>query len=106
MAGSRFVIAGLVLYAWARLTGAARPTAVHWRWAVLLGALFFLVGNGAVAWVEQRGMPSGIAALVVAMVAVWTPLLEWLKPGGARPGGVVVAGIGLGFGGVAMLVLR
>jgi drug/metabolite transporter (DMT)-like permease len=105
MAGSRFVLAGIVLYAWARLSGVARPTAVNWRWALLLGALFFLVGNGAVAWVELRGMPSGLTALVVAMIAVWTALLEWFRPGGSRPSGVVVAGIALGFGGVAMLVL-
>jgi len=105
MAGSRFVLAGIALYAWSRLTGASRPTAAHWRWAALLGALFFLVGNGAVAWVEQRGMPSGLTALVVAMVAVWTALLEWFRPGGSRPSAVVVAGIALGFAGVAMLVL-
>jgi drug/metabolite transporter (DMT)-like permease len=67
--------------------------------------LFFLVGNGAVAWVEDKGMPSGLAALVVAMVSVWTALLEWLRPGGTRPSPVVLAGIALGFGGVALLVL-
>ena len=105
MAGSRFVLAGAALYIYARLTGSARPTATHWKWAVLLGALFFLVGNGAVAWVEDKGMPSGLAALIVAMVSVWTALLEWLRPGGTRPSPVVLAGIALGFGGVALLVL-
>ena len=62
-------------------------------------------GNGAVAWVEDKGMASGVAALIVAMVSVWTALLEWLRPGGTRPSPVVLAGIALGFGGVALLVL-
>jgi drug/metabolite transporter (DMT)-like permease len=105
MAGSRFMLAGVVLYVYARLNGSPRPTLTHWKWAILLGALFFLVGNGAVAWVEDKGMPSGLAALIVAMVSVWTALLEWLRPGGTRPSPVVLAGIALGFGGVALLVL-
>lgn len=104
MAGVRFLVAGGLLYAWSRLRGAPRPRPVQWGWAFLLGALFFLVGNGAVVWVEQS-IPSGLVALIVAMVSVWTALLEWLRPGGARPTGMVLVGIALGFAGVALLVL-
>lgn len=104
MASVRFLVAGGVLYAWARLQGGARPRRVQWGWAFLLGALFFLISNGTVAWVEQR-LPSGLTALIVAMVSVWTALLEWFRPGGARPTGVVLAGILLGFLGVGLLVL-
>ncbi len=104
MAAIRFLAAGGALYAWARLRGAGRPRPVQWAWAFLLGGLFFLVGNGAVVWVEQS-VSSGLVALIVAMVSVWTALLEWLRPGGARPSGMVLAGITLGFLGVALLVL-
>lgn len=104
MAGARFVVAGGLLYGWSRGRGIAAPRPVQWGWAFLLGGLFFLVGNGAVVWVEQE-MSSGLTALIVAMVSVWTALLEWLRPGGARPPGMVVAGIVLGFLGVALLVL-
>jgi len=104
MAGFRFLLAGGALYGWARLRGGVRPRPVQWGWAFLLGALFFLIGNGTVVWVEQR-LPSGLTALIVAMVSVWTALLEWFRPGGARPSGVVLAGILLGFLGVALLVL-
>jgi drug/metabolite transporter (DMT)-like permease len=104
MAGSRFLLAGTVLYVWARWKGAPRPAPVQWKWAVILGALFFLMGNGAVVWVEQR-LPSGLTALIVAMVSVWTALIEWLKPGGSRPATMVLTGIVLGFAGVALLVL-
>ena len=47
-------MAGGVLYLWARLRGSPRPSAIEWRWAALLGCLFFLIGNGTVAFVEQR----------------------------------------------------
>jgi drug/metabolite transporter (DMT)-like permease len=104
MASVRFLVAGGVLYAWASLQGGVRPRPVQWAWAFLLGALFFLVGNGTVVWVEQR-LPSGLTALIVALVSVWTALLEWFRPGGARPSGVVLAGILFGFLGVAILVL-
>lgn len=104
MAAGRFLLAGSALYLWSRLRGAPRPRPVQWGWAYLLGALFFLIGNGAVVWVEQT-IPSGLVALIVAMVSVWTALLEWVRPGGARPAGMVLAGIVLGFLGVALLVL-
>lgn len=104
MAGARFLLAGGVLYLWARATGAPRPRRAQWGWAFLLGGLFFLIGNGAVVWVEQE-IPSGLTALIVALVSVWTALLEWARPGGARPSGMVLAGIVLGFAGVALLVL-
>lgn len=104
MAAGRFLFAGGALYLWARLSGTTRPRPAQWGWAFLLGALFFLVGNGTVVWVEQT-LPSGLTALIVAMVSVWTALLEWARPGGARPSGMVLLGIVLGFGGVALLVL-
>lgn len=104
MAGVRFLLAGGALYAWARWRGGARPRPAQWAWALLLGALFVLIGNGTVVWVEQR-LPSGLTALVVAMVSVWTALLEWFRPGGIRPPPVVLAGIALGILGVGILVL-
>jgi drug/metabolite transporter (DMT)-like permease len=104
MAAGRFLLAGGALYLWARLRGAPAPRSSQWLWAFLLGGLFFLFGNGAVVWVELR-MSSGLTALIVAMVSVWTALLEWLRPGGSRPAGMVLVGIALGFLGVALLVL-
>src|SRR3954453_13741867 len=59
MAGIRFGIAGLVLYAWRRLRGDARPLGRHWWPALLTGALLLVGGNGLVSWAEHRGLPSG-----------------------------------------------
>ncbi len=104
MASGRFLLAGSALYLWARWQGDPAPRREQWKWAFLLGGLFFLLGNGAVVWVEQS-VNSGVVALIVAMVSVWTALMEWLRPGGTRPGAAVIAGIALGFLGVAILVM-
>ena len=50
----RFLVAGGLLYGWARLRGAVPPSRAQWRVAALTGALMLLVGNGAVIFAEQR----------------------------------------------------
>ena len=103
MAGARFMIAGAILLLWARLQQRATPRRVDWRTGVVSGAFLLLGGNGAVVWAEQR-VPSGIAALLVAVVPVWVVVLEWLRPGGRRPRVPVFAGLALGLFGLALLV--
>ncbi len=103
MAGARFTVAGTVLYAWARQRGAPRPTGANWAAGAAVGALLLVGGNGGLVWAEQR-IPSGLAALLAGLVPLWIVLLDWLRPGGVRPGGVVVAGLAFGFAGMALLV--
>jgi drug/metabolite transporter (DMT)-like permease len=105
MAGSRFAISGAVLYAWARSRGAARPTAAEWRTAAITGLLLICLGNGSVAWAEQR-VPSGLSALLVAVVPLWMVVLDWLRPGGTRPRAAVAAGVIMGLIGLFVLVGR
>jgi drug/metabolite transporter (DMT)-like permease len=104
MAGARFVLAGAIVLAWARLReGAAAPSRRDWRTGIISGALLLLGGNGAVAWAEQR-VPSGIAALLVAIVPLWMVLIDWLRPGGRRPAVAVFLGVALGLAGLLLLV--
>jgi drug/metabolite transporter (DMT)-like permease len=104
MAGARFVLAGSILLAWARWRdGAGWPTRREWTTGLVSGAFLLLGGNGGVVWAEQR-VPSGIAALLVAVVPLWMVLLDWLRPGGHRPRGAVFAGVGLGLVGLGLLV--
>ena len=104
MVSIRYLLAGGLLYAWVVLRGeAARATAAQWRSAFLFGGLFFLVGNGGVTWSELR-IPSGIAALLVAMVPLWMTLLEWLRRRDRRPSPQALAGLLIGFAGVAFLI--
>jgi drug/metabolite transporter (DMT)-like permease len=104
MAGARFLLSGAILLAWARFReGAAPPSRTEWRTALISGILLLLGGNGGVAWAEQR-VPSGIAALLVAVVPLWMVLLAWIRPGGERPRLPVFLGVGLGLAGLALLV--
>jgi drug/metabolite transporter (DMT)-like permease len=103
MAGSRFLVAGAVLYAWARRRGDQPPSSQHWRAAASVGAFLLLGGNASVAWAEQR-VPSGLAALLIGVMPIWMVGLEWLRRG-SRPSKQVVAGLLLGAVGVGLLVL-
>ena len=104
MAGARFTIAGLLLLIWSRFVQRAeRPSRTDWRTGLVSGALLLLGGNGAVVWAETR-VPSGIAALLVAVVPLWMVMLDWLRPGGRRPGAPVFVGLALGLVGLGVLV--
>ncbi len=103
LAGSRHLIAGVLMYAWIRTRGNEKPQAHHWGSAAVLGALMLFGGNGGVTWAEQT-VPSGMAALVIAAVPMWMTVLEWIRPGGHRPAGRVIGGLVLGFGGIALLI--
>lgn len=105
LGGIRFTISGAILYSWARLRGVPKPTRFNWRSAAIVGALLLFLGNGSVAWAEQR-VPSSITALLMATVPSWTVLLDWIRRGGIRPNPGVVAGVALGFAGVILLVTQ
>ena len=103
MVGTRFLLSGAILYAWARTHGARRPSPAQWRDATIAGVLMLCFGNGAVSWAEQR-VPSGLAALLVAVVPLWVVLIDWLRPRGTRPRASVIAGVIVGIAGLIVLV--
>lgn len=103
MTGARFVVAGVILYGWARLRGAPSPVLGHWPSAMLIGALLLLLGNGGVVWAEQS-LSSGMTALIIATEPLFLVLLDWLQPGGRRPTWATAAGLILGFFGTGFLL--
>jgi drug/metabolite transporter (DMT)-like permease len=104
MASARFFVAGSLVYGWARLVnGAAAPTRAQWQGTAVVGVLLLLGGNGLLVWSEQR-IPSGVAALLVGTVPCFMVLVDWLRPGGLRPAGSVIAGLLLGLLGLVWLV--
>jgi drug/metabolite transporter (DMT)-like permease len=103
MGGARFLAAGLILYAWLRVTGTAAPLRASWRHAAIAAALLLGIGNGGVNVAEQK-VPSGLTALIIAGTPVWFALFDWLRPGGVRPTLQTTLGIAVGFAGVTMLV--
>ena len=103
MAGTRFVIAGALLYAFMRWRGVEAPGKLHWRNSAISGILLLLGGNGLVVWAELY-VSSGLAALIVAVVPLWIALLDWARPSGERPSLKNMIGIAVGFAGVILLV--
>lgn len=104
-AGVRFLIAGGVLYALAIRRGdreGDRPTLEHWRSAAIVGGLLLFGGNGMVVWAE-RTIPSGVTALIIALVPLWMALFDRLIFRHHLATRTVVGLVG-GFGGAALLV--
>ena len=105
MASIRFLLAGAILFGWslARARGDfIWPTRREWRDSAIVGALLLGGGMGLVAWGEQT-IPSGIAALMIATMPVWVAVLGGIFLGELLPR-LAVAGIVVGFVGVAILV--
>jgi drug/metabolite transporter (DMT)-like permease len=75
LAGIRFLIAGIVLYGWMLGKGTPSPTRRQWTSASFLAVLIFVMDYGLVFWAEQR-VPSGIAAVMMATIALFMGLLE------------------------------
>lgn len=104
MAGSRFIVAGSILYVWARLSkDYEKPSFKHWRTSFIVGTLLLLGGNGGVV-LAQHYISSSLAALLVATEPFWIVLLGWLWLKGARPNWKVALGLLVGFIGVYLLI--
>jgi len=105
MASLRFVIAGAILVAFdlLRHPEARRlPTRRQLIDSAIVGGLLLGIGNGFVS-LGERTVPSGIAAILIAMMPLWFALLGWVYLRQRLPR-IVIGAIGLGFLGTALLV--
>jgi drug/metabolite transporter (DMT)-like permease len=105
MAAARFLLAGAILLAWSIAREGRSfvvPSRREWRDSAIVGALLLGGGNGLVAFGELT-VPSGIAALLVALMPVWVAILGGIFLGDRLPR-LAVIGIAIGFAGVAILV--
>ena len=103
MAGTRFLLAGLIMFAIARTQGPLRSTSAEWRTALIVGACLLLGGNGGVT-LSEKFIESGLASLIVATVPIYITLLGWLFGMTPRPAPIVWLGLAGGFLGVAVLL--
>ena len=104
LTGARFIVAGLILLAIARLRGEAIPRSRRVLIELLIVAVLMVgIGNFTVVWAEQW-VPSGIAALLVATAPFWAVVMERTQKQGERI--ILRRGFGMlvGFVGVALLV--
>lgn len=104
-AGARFVVAGAVMLGVMALRGGARRVRLE-RPMVLrvavVGTLLAAGGNGLVT-VAEKDVPSALAALIVASTPLWIVVIRSLFSD--RPAPATLAGVALGFAGVALLLL-
>jgi len=101
-AGFRHLCAGTILMVWALAKG-LRPTWNQIRASVVIGFFFFLVGHGSLHWAE-RIVPSGLAALLIAVEPIFVFLLSSAAARTWRLNGLLLTGILMGLVGVGMLV--
>jgi drug/metabolite transporter (DMT)-like permease len=67
---------------------------------VVIGCL--LPGGNAVLFYAERDVPTGLASLIIASVPLWVVVMRLI--GGERLPATALAGVGVGFAGVALLL--
>ena len=102
-AAARHLLAGLILFAFIAIRhgfGALRLSRQEWTAAGFVGLALLLGGNGLVM-LGERDVPSGLAALIIAVVPLFVVILRFLYGERVVPGTILGVGIGL----VGMLIL-
>src|ERR1700684_4352710 len=104
-AGTRFFLAGTLLYAVMRLRGRPRPAGKEWGSLAVIGLLMFVVTYGAVFWAEKY-VPSGLTSVLEATLPLMTIALEVFVFRQQRFRWTLLITIAVGFAGVLLLLLR
>jgi drug/metabolite transporter (DMT)-like permease len=102
-AALRFTMAGLLLMGWLRWRERDWYAGLPLRRVALCGVLLVSCGNGFIVWAQQ-GVPSGIAALMIAATPVAVLVLQRAFFGHRLPEWRALAGILVGLAGVALVV--
>lgn len=105
MAGMRFTAAGAVLFGWVLARGEKMPNRRQWISIGILSVLFFVLDYGLVFWAEQR-VPSGIAAVMMALIPVFMALWEIALLRTQRLTWQLALALLIGIAGVGVLVSR
>jgi drug/metabolite transporter (DMT)-like permease len=104
-AAGRFALAAVVVATYVLLrTGRAAVAGSRRQYlnAGAIGLLLLLGGNGMVSLAEERGLPSGLTALLIAAVPLWVVLMRMLDRD--RPSGRTLLGVVIGLVGLAVLL--
>ena len=103
--GVRFVLAGAILYLvllWRKGRAGVRFTRDQVVSCLIVGTLLVTGGNGLVM-VGEVDVPSGLAALIIASVPLW--VIVYRRVAGEAISGGTLAGVVVGFAGLAVLLL-
>jgi drug/metabolite transporter (DMT)-like permease len=103
--GFRFVAAALVLGTILALRAgpsSLRVTRAEFRSVAIMGVALLGVGIGTLSLAE-RYVPSGVAALLIAVMPLYVVLLRLRA--GDRPNGLTIIGVAVGLAGLALMLL-
>ena len=104
MGATRFLIGGAIMLAWCAVSGRnIKLSRVDFRRVATIGVLLLIGGNVGVAWAEKT-VPSGLTALIVAVVPLWVAIIETFILKGERLLRRGVFGLLLGIVGLAVLL--
>jgi drug/metabolite transporter (DMT)-like permease len=103
LASMRFLIAGVAVYGWMLLRGTPSPSLRQWSAASLLAILIFVFDYGSVFWAEKR-VPSGITAVMLALIPVFMTTSEILILRTRRLTVRLAVGLAIGIAGVVVLM--
>jgi drug/metabolite transporter (DMT)-like permease len=104
MAGIRFLIAGILLYAWCRFRGQPTPPSQSFLKISWSGILMLFCGTGSLVWAEQY-IPSGLASIIVATLPLWFVLIDKRHWNYHLSNKWIIAGLVIGFAGVLLLFI-
>src|SRR5436305_1113553 len=96
MAGARFMLAGVIMYAIAWSQGIGKSSWANWLTSLIIGACLLLAGNGGVT-ISEEHIESGLAAVVVAIVPIYIVLMGWATGMAPRPTPIVWLALAGGF---------
>ena len=104
-AGTRFVLAGLILFVYASVRRLPVPTLREWRNIAISAAMLFVPSYGGLFWAEKT-VPSGIASAMVATIPVWMALMEVFILKHTKLRWQLIASTAFGVTGASILTIR
>jgi drug/metabolite transporter (DMT)-like permease len=102
--GLRFAAAGTLVILALRIKGIRVPHDARVLRDALIAGVLLLVGGNAAVILAERYVPSGITAVIVSTMPIWTVVISALSLRGHRLGVVKWIGLIAGLGGVVLLV--
>lgn len=103
MAAWRLLVAGSILYPFARFTGHARPTLQEGVSAGIIGILLLGISMGGMT-IALQYLPTGIAALLAGLLPLFLIVINWVAFARVKPSVLAMIGLAIGIAGIIMLV--
>ncbi len=103
LVGLRYIIAGLILLAYAKVKGEKLPPVKIVSRHALSGMLMLVGGTGMIAWAEQY-ITSGQAAILIATEPLWFLLLDRKNWKTYFSNKYIVSGLSIGFAGIFLFL--